>query len=329
MAELDGKVAVITGAGSGMGRAGARVFVREGARVLAADISGREKETAADLGDAVVPFRCDVTQENQVEAMFGAALDAFGRVDAVLNVAGIGAAGPLADVTRDDYDRVMDVDLRGVWLGTKHGIRTMLATGGGVIVNWSSTGGLNATPFPVSVYSAAKAGVIAFTKAAAVEYGTQGIRAIAICPGLHRNRDVGRSRRGRAVPTARARHRAQARRPARGSRRARLVPLLGPGHVHHRRRHPRRRRDDGNAGLTGPYGASPIRMARTRSPCHNSSSSTPAPLASCWTDTPCLRAILSEGTTVVTQVSRVDACGLRSQPSRHGAACSAWISPAG
>lgn len=184
MAELDGKVAVITGAGSGMGRASAHVFVREGARVLAADVSGREKQTAADLGDAVVPFRCDVTQEDQVEAMFAAALDAFGRVDAVLNVAGIVAAGPLADVTQDDYDRVMDTDLRGAWLGTKHGIKTMLATGGGVIVNWSSTGGLNATPFPVSVYSAAKAGVIAFTKAAAIEYGTLGIRAIAICPGF-------------------------------------------------------------------------------------------------------------------------------------------------
>jgi NAD(P)-dependent dehydrogenase (short-subunit alcohol dehydrogenase family) len=184
MAELDGKVAVITGAGSGMARASTRVFVREGARVLAADVSGREEETAAELGDAVVAFRCDVTREDQVEAMFAAALDAFGRVDAVLNVAGIGAAGPLAEVTMDDYDRIMDVDLRGVLLGTKHGITTMLPTGGGVIVNWSSTGGLNATPFPVSLYSAAKAGVIALTKAAAVEYGTQGIRAIALCPGF-------------------------------------------------------------------------------------------------------------------------------------------------
>jgi NAD(P)-dependent dehydrogenase (short-subunit alcohol dehydrogenase family) len=184
MTELDGKVAVITGAGSGMARASTRVFVREGARVLAADISGREEETAAELGDAVVPFRCDVTEEDQVEAMFAAALDAFGRVDAVLNVAGIGAAAPLAEVTMDDYDRIMDVDLRGVLLGTKHGIATMLPTGGGVIVNWSSTGGMNATPFPVSLYSAAKAGVIALTKAAAVEYGTQGIRAVAVCPGF-------------------------------------------------------------------------------------------------------------------------------------------------
>jgi NAD(P)-dependent dehydrogenase (short-subunit alcohol dehydrogenase family) len=184
MAELHRKVAVITGAGSGMARASTKVFVREGARVLAADISGREEETAKELGESVVPFHVDVTKEEQVEAMFAAAIDAFGRVDAVLNVAGIGTAGPLAEVTMEDYDRTMDVDLRGVLLGTKHGIKTMLQTGGGVIVNWSSTGGMNATPFPVSVYSAAKAGVIALTKAAAVEYGAQGIRAIAICPGF-------------------------------------------------------------------------------------------------------------------------------------------------
>ena len=184
MTELEGKFAIITGAGSGMARASTRVFVREGARVLAADISGRQEETAAELGDAVVPFHCDVTKEDQVEVMFAAALDAFGRIDAVLNVAGIGSAGELAEVSMDEYDRIMDADLRSVMLGTKHGIRAMLPTGGGVILNWSSTGGMNATPFPVSVYSAAKAGAIALTKAAAVEYGTKGIRAIAICPGF-------------------------------------------------------------------------------------------------------------------------------------------------
>jgi NAD(P)-dependent dehydrogenase (short-subunit alcohol dehydrogenase family) len=164
MGELDDKVAVITGAGSGMARAATGVFVREGARVLAADISGREDETAAALGDAVVPFHVDVVDEVQVEGMFAAALEAFGRVDAVLNVAGIAGVQPVADVTLDDYERIMAVDLRGVMLGTKHGIRTMVPTGGGVILNWSSIGGMNGSRLPTSVYSAAKAGVIAFTK---------------------------------------------------------------------------------------------------------------------------------------------------------------------
>lgn len=184
MGELDGKVAVITGAGSGMARAAAEVFVREGARVLAADVSGRQDETAAALGDACVAFAVDVTNEAAVEAMFAAALDAFGKVDAVLNVAGIGGAQALGEITLDEYDRVMAVDLKGVMLGTKHGIRAMLPTGGGVILNWSSIGGMNGSRLPTSVYSAAKAGVISFTKAAAIEYGGQGIRANAICPGF-------------------------------------------------------------------------------------------------------------------------------------------------
>src|SRR5262245_33304891 len=184
MGLLEGKIAVITGAGSGMGRASCQLFVREGAKVVAADISGGEKDTAAALGSNVLPVHCDVTQEADVEALMRAAVEEFGRVDAVLNVAGIAAAAMFKDATLEHYDRIMEVDLRGVFLGTKHGIRTRLAQGhGGSIVNWSSLGGMNAS-IATSVYSAAKAGVISFTKAAAVEYGGQGIRANCLCPGF-------------------------------------------------------------------------------------------------------------------------------------------------
>jgi NAD(P)-dependent dehydrogenase (short-subunit alcohol dehydrogenase family) len=166
-----------------MGKASVKVFVREGAQVVAADISGAEKDTAAEVGEGVLPVHCDVTKEAEVEAMMASAVEAFGRVDVLLNVAGIADGGMLVDLDMELYDRLMDVDLRGVMLGMKHGIRAMLKTGGGSVINWSSVGGLNGSA-GVSVYSAAKHGIIGASKAAAIEYGTQGVRVNVICPGF-------------------------------------------------------------------------------------------------------------------------------------------------
>ncbi len=232
MGLLDGKAAVITGAGSGMARATVEVFVREGAQVVAADISGAEKDTADAVGAGVIPVHCDVTNEADVEALMRAAVDAFGRVDVVCNVAGIADAMMLADVTTEHYEKLMDVDLRGVLYGTKHAIRTMLESGnGGAIVNWSSLGGMNGSIF-TSIYSAAKAGVISLTKAAAIEYGEQGHPRQLPVPGLHLHRDE----RGRREHPGHAREGgAEPRRSTRRSRRGRRVPRVGPRIVRLRR----------------------------------------------------------------------------------------------
>jgi NAD(P)-dependent dehydrogenase (short-subunit alcohol dehydrogenase family) len=183
MLNLDGKVAVITGAGSGLGKAASLLFAQYGARVVCADISGAEAATAATIGNAAVALRCDVTQEDQVEAAIQTALQQFGRLDAVLNVAGVAFFGELAELDMADYQRVLDIDLRGVVHGTKHAIRHMRKEGGGTILNWASVAALGAKP-NTSVYAAAKAAIISITKAAAVEYGGFGIRANAILPGL-------------------------------------------------------------------------------------------------------------------------------------------------
>jgi NAD(P)-dependent dehydrogenase (short-subunit alcohol dehydrogenase family) len=181
---LDGKVAVITGAGSGIGQVCASVFVNEGAKVLAADISGGQEETATALGPAASAFGVDVRHEEEVEAMFARAVEVFGRVNVLVNVAGNPGARRGPEVTAEEYDELTSVHMRGTLLCNKHAVRAMVPTGGGAIVNFSSVASLGVDPKISVAYAAAKAGINAITKDFAVQYGHQGIRANAVAPGF-------------------------------------------------------------------------------------------------------------------------------------------------
>lgn len=181
---LAGKVMVITGAGQGMGRVLARVAVREGAKVLVADISGAESETAAMIGPAAVPFHIDVTKEDQIAAMFAKAVSEFGKVDASVHLAGLSGGRRSPELSFEEYDQLTSVHLGGMTMCTKHAIKTMVPTGGGAIVNFSSVASLNGIPFISTAYAAAKAGVNAMTKSYAVSHGPERIRVNAIAPGF-------------------------------------------------------------------------------------------------------------------------------------------------
>jgi NAD(P)-dependent dehydrogenase (short-subunit alcohol dehydrogenase family) len=195
---LEGKVAVVTGAGSGMGKATAKILAREGALVVVCDISGAQDDTAAQLGGDAIAAHCDIRDESQVSAVIDLAVAKFGRLDAMLNVAGIGEGGPLESLEEVDLQRMLDINLKGMFFGAKHAVRAMKATGGGAIVNWSSLAGL--IPSPNSgAYAISKAGVAMMTQSFAVEAGKYNIRSNAICPGLILTEGMGQAA-ARAAP---------------------------------------------------------------------------------------------------------------------------------